>query len=281
MRKKVLIFGASGSGKMVLSSLSNKDVKVVGFLDNDEAKWGKEINGIKVIGNAQAVDFESVDEIIIASINGMDTIKEQLVLAGIPQHKLNTSFMEVMIQARINFVECFAKMNKSVLKDYSVAEGGVFQGDFSKELNRIFPNNKLYLFDTFEGFDLRDIQQEKENSFSDAEGGHLNTTSEKLVMDKMQHKKMVEIRKGYFPESVAGLENEKFAFVNLDFDLYAPTLAGLDFFFPRMMSGGIILIHDYFSDNYLGVRQAVNEYEEKNKIIKMPIGDNCSIAIIK
>lgn len=267
---------------MVLSALSDKNVKVVGFLDNDEDKWGKQIDGIKVLGNAAEVNkLETIDEIIIASINGMETIKNELIEAGVPSYKINISFMTVMIQARINFAECFAKMNLNKIRDCSIAEGGVFQGDFSKELNRIFPHNKLYLFDTFEGFDIRDICLEKNNHFSDAESGHLNITSEELVMNKMQYKEMVEIRKGYFPESAIGLEQEKFAFVNLDFDLYAPTLAGLEFFFPRLEEGGVILVHDYFSDNYLGVRQAVTEYEEKNEFKKVPIGDNCSVAIIK
>ncbi len=267
---------------MVLSALSNQDVEVVGFLDNDRTKWGKTIDGVKVYGDVSVIDkCGSIDEIIIASINGMDTIKEQIMAAGVSLIKINTSFMTVMIQARINFAECFAKINADKLNGCSIAEGGVFQGDFSKELNRIFSKNKLYLFDTFEGFDLRDIEQEKLHSFSDAEGGHLNITSEELVMSKMPYKQMVEIRKGYFPESTSELENEKFAFVNLDFDLYSPTLAGLEFFFPRLIPGGAILVHDYFSNSYLGVREAVSKYEEKNKLIKAPIGDNCSIVIIK
>jgi len=36
----------------------------------------------------------------------------------------------------------------------SVAEVGVFRGDFAKRLNLLFPDKKLYLFDTFEGFSL-------------------------------------------------------------------------------------------------------------------------------
>ena len=38
---------------------------------------------------------------------------------------------------------------------------------------------------------------------------------------------------------------EKFAFVSLDTDLYKPTLAGLEFFWPRMSKGGFIFIHDF------------------------------------
>lgn len=239
MKKRILIFGASGSGKMLLSTLSDKDVEVVGFLDNDKTKWGEKIDGIEVVGNADVIHrFGEIDEIIIASINGMETIKEELLTVGVPIYKINTSFMEVMIQARIYFVKCFAQINADKIRNYSIAEAGVFQGDFAKELNHIFGKNKLYLFDSFEGFDLRDIEKEFKNNFSDASMGHLSMTSMEMVWNKMENKENVIFKKGYFPETTVGLEEERFIFVNLDFDLYNPTLAGLQFFFPRVISGG-------------------------------------------
>src|SRR4029079_18426640 len=35
----------------------------------------------------------------------------------------------------------------------SVAELGVYKGKFARYINQLFPNRKLYLFDTFMGFD--------------------------------------------------------------------------------------------------------------------------------
>ena len=42
----------------------------------------------------------------------------------------------------------------------SVAECGVYKGEFAKEINRLFPDRDLYLFDTVEGFDVRSIEAE-------------------------------------------------------------------------------------------------------------------------
>ena len=72
--------------------------------------------------------------------------------------------------------------------------------------------------------------------------------------------------------------------MNLDADLYEPILAGLEFFYPKMVRGGVILIHEYFSAGYVGVKKAVNEFVRKFGLCnfqKLPIGDNLSIAIIK
>ena len=99
-------------------------------------------------------------------------------------------------------------------------------------------------------------------------------------MDKMKYPENCCICKGFFPESAKGVE-DTFLFVNLDADLYAPTLAGLEFFYPRMVKGGIILVHDYFSKAFFGAKDAVREFCKKENIPYLPIGDTLSIAIRK
>ena len=73
----------------------------------------------------------------------------------------------------------------------------------------------------------------------------------------------VDIIKGIFPESGKGIVDRKFCFVHLDVDLYNSTIDSLKFFFPKMISGGIILIHDYHSD---GIQKAFREFKTENLI---------------
>ena len=88
------------------------------------------------------------------------------------------------------------------------------------------------------------------------------------------------MRRGYFPETAEGLE-ETFALVSLDADLYAPTLAGLRWFYPRMARGGMILLHDYNSSQFDGVRRAVKEYEdEAERLALVPLCDLHGTAVI-
>lgn len=54
-----------------------------------------------------------------------------------------------------------------------------------------------------------------------------------------------------------------FALVSLDPDLYAPTLEGLRFFYPRLSPGGMIIVHDYDNKQFTGVKQAVSEFEDE------------------
>lgn len=219
---------------------------------------------------------------VVASLPGYDVLRQQLIDAGVEPYRINRTFIDTKVNARLNFLRDYASLPVADADGLSIAEGGVFQGEFAKEMNRCFPESTLYLFDTFEGFDSRDVAVEHESRFSIEQAGHLSITSEKIVLEKLPHREKAVVRKGYFPETAAGLERERFRFVNLDFDLYAPTLAGVTFFYPRIIRGGALLIHDFFSPAYKGVAQAVFDAErELGAFLKIPIGDRCSIAIVK
>lgn len=95
----------------------------------------------------------------------------------------------------------------------------------------------------------------------------------------MKNPGKVIIKKGYFPNSAADIK-EQFCFVNLDMDLYQPTKSGLEWFKNNMVAGGVILVHDYYSETFHGPRLAVNEFmKENSKLMLFPIGDGISVAI--
>ena len=95
----------------------------------------------------------------------------------------------------------------------------------------------------------------------------------------MPHVEQCIVKKGWFPETAKGLENERFCFVSLDTDLYDPILAGLEFFYPRMVNGGVILIDDYFDKLTIGVAKAVESFCAQNHISFAPIGDGFSVVV--
>jgi len=62
---------------------------------------------------------------------------------------------------------------------------------------------------------------------------------------------------GLFPETSTPVKGKMFSFVHLDVDLYQSMLSSLEFFYPRLSLGGIIIAHDY---QYPGVRRAFVEF---------------------
>lgn len=152
-----------------------------------------------------------------------------------------------------------------------VAEVGVYRGEFAKFISQAFPEKKLYLFDTFEGFDEKDVKVETDNKLS-LGNQDFSQTSIDEVLAKMTIKENCIVKKGYFPDSLDGLE-EEFCFVSLDADLYKPILDGLAYFYPRLQKGGYIFVHDYNNELYPGAQLAVREYCQEFNIPYFPLTD--------
>lgn len=136
-----------------------------------------------------------------------------------------------------------------------LAEVGVYRGEMSWFIHRMLPDRPLYLFDTFEGFPRADLP---EHAGTD---DRFRNTSVELVLRRIGDTRNVVVRKGSVPETFANLEGERFAFVLLDLDLLAPTLRSLEFFYPRLSSGGYLMVHDYNSPESAGAcKQALDSF---------------------
>ena len=226
----------------------------------------------------KTLDF---DLVVVASV-AAKSVRRTLKQLGIRPSKIMSSIYEVGDTARDIFLKHMAEEIYRRGLDGAVAEAGVYQGDFASAINRNFPDKKLYLFDTFEGFDARDIAIETRYDEKPDRGVQFASTSVGLVLSKMSHAENVIIKKGYVPETFDGID-ETFCFVNLDMDLYQPTYAALKWFWPRMVKNGVVLIHDFFdeTDTFPNLKKAVIKFAEENDVRMIPIGDNLSIALIK
>lgn len=160
----------------------------------------------------------------------------------------------------------------------SVAELGVYKGKFARYINQFFPERKLYLFDTFKGFDEADIRSEVQQNYSLGNQDFTNT-SVKNVLAIMPNPERCIVREGFFPATAEGLE-EEFAFVSIDTDLFDPIYNGLVYFYPRLKQGGYIFVHDYNNDNYKGAKMAVRKFCSEYNVSYMPIPDSAGSAII-
>jgi O-methyltransferase len=123
----------------------------------------------------------------------------------------------------------------------AVAEVGVWRGETSALLHRLLPERRLYLFDTFAGFPERDLP-------AGTIDARFRDTSVEAVARRVGADANVVLTPGYVPESLAVVEGERFAFVLLDLDLHDPTMASLEFFYPRLSPGGYLVVHDYNND---------------------------------
>lgn len=163
----------------------------------------------------------------------------------------------------------------------NVAEIGVSQGEFAWKINLLFPNRKLYLFDTFEGLSSEDRKKALEMGWGEKQYalGEKGTPIEE-VLQIMPHRETCILKKGYFPESF-DLE-EELAFVSLDIDFYDSTKRGLEVIYPYLSKGGYIMVHDYHNLTFTENRDAVIEFCEEYGVAYVPIPDvGGTVVIVK
>ena len=275
---RAVIYGATTTGKRVYQEVKDK-YDILYFVDGNPLLIGKKADALEV--NAPKKILEDKPDIIIMGIlTGYEEAVNYLLEQGFQEEQIVTKYVDLNSRARRECLEKIALLFKEKKIEGAVAELGVYRGDFAKVINGVFPDRKLYLFDTFEGFPEQDMEYELQNNLLLNEVGKLSNTSVDYVLNKMPYKDKCIIQKGYFPETAEGLE-ESYAFVNIDVDLYKPILAGLEYFWPRMVDNGYIFVHDYFSFSYAGEKKAIDEFAEKNHVGFIPIGDTLSIAFVK
>jgi O-methyltransferase len=84
------------------------------------------------------------------------------------------------------------------------------------------------------------------------------------------------VYKGWIPERFQDVADRNFSFVHVDVDLYRPTLDSLEFFYPRMSPGGLMLMDDYGFTSCPGAKRAADEFfaHRPESIVMLPTGQS-------
>ncbi|MFT3740800.1 MAG: TylF/MycF/NovP-related O-methyltransferase [Breznakibacter sp.] len=173
---------------------------------------------------------------------------------------------------RIRFYMLWQQLERIVRHQVpgNLAELGVYKGETAKVIHHMLPDRKFYLFDTFDGLPHQVMREDCDGTVR-PQTVKFDNTSPELVKKHIGGNDLIDIRQGIFPGTADDLGHEVFAFVHIDADLYQSTIDALRFFYPRLSSGGVIIIHDY-NHNWEGVRKAVDEFSRgiAEQFVDMP-----------
>ena len=117
-----------------------------------------------------------------------------------------------------------------------------------------------HIFDSFEG--LSEPQKEDFQDWRPWGKGNMAVPEEK-VRNNLNHYRHIVYWKGWVPERFSQVSNERFVLVHVDVDLYQPTKDSLEFFFKRLVPGGVLLCDDYSSPRCPGARKAMDDFGHK------------------
>ncbi|KAA3646335.1 MAG: methyltransferase [Chloroflexi bacterium] len=154
-----------------------------------------------------------------------------------------------------------AKAQRQVVGD--LAECGVHRGSSSFLMLAATEGTGKHLFgfDSFEGLskpkeedkvDKARLAKWKENDLAIG----MNYASSNLERFSGRY----SLFKAWIPQRFNEIKDSIFSMVHIDVDLYEPTLDSLDFFYPRLQNGGIIICDDYGSEICPGAKKAMDEF---------------------
>jgi O-methyltransferase len=141
--------------------------------------------------------------------------------------------------------------------DGDVAEVGVFTGGSAMLLARLLADTgkDLFLFDTFEG--LPESTDEAEDRAW--KSGDLSASLD-AVKRRLAPWDTVHFAAGTFPDTAAVVGDRSFALVHVDVDIQQSVHDCCEFFYPRVVPGGVIVFDDYGYRSCPGARAAVDEF---------------------
>lgn len=154
------------------------------------------------------------------------------------------------------------------------AEFGVYKGGTAFLLSYVLAHaatkkklydRALFLYDTFTGIPETDVLPGGHH-----EGDFNDTSLAQVQMFLSDLPTRVVYVPGMFPRSAYDQNKgvgEMFAFAHLDADTYQSTRYGLSFFWPRIVTGGSIILDDYQWTNCPGVEKAVSEHIESSSSV--------------
>jgi hypothetical protein len=181
---------------------------------------------------------------------------------------------------------------KTVHIEGDVVECGIFKGSsflrfaMYRKIHNI-ENKKLIGFDSFDNFPETEYEQDKHlrEKFI-AEAGDMSISRQQLT-DVLSNKNCgnnVSLIPGDItktvPEFVDKYKDVKISILNIDVDIYEPTVTILEYLFPLLTTGGIMILDDY--KVFPGETNAVDEYfNDSGIVVKKPLFVNTPYYVIK
>ena len=178
-------------------------------------------------------------------------------------------------------------------------ECGVWKGGnlvlMAKMIERLGLDKNVVGFDTFDGmseptdYDVawdgeksRDLMSKSEKN-KDIENIHCVSPLDEVTnnINAKGVKDMPQLVQGKVEDTLKEIKNvpNRISILRLDTDFYESTKVELEELFPRLQSGGVLIIDDY--GHHMGAKKAVDEYFADQKIWMHQVDYSCRLMLKK
>ena len=159
------------------------------------------------------------------------------------------------------------------------AEFGVFRGGTAllaaEVLRDAHDTRALHLFDSFAGMPVTSAGEPfVQGDFEQTSEAAVRALIVPTAANALFHA-------GFIPDTFRGVEIPRLAFAHVDVDLYQSVLDSIEFVYPRLVAGGIIVFDDYGFPSCTRAREATDQAfaDRREKPIYLPTGQALVIKL--
>ena len=208
-------------------------------------------------------------------------VKKNFIFSGTLSHGLDknnyndTYWVDWTIAFAAKYTITFSKNNNLNFVECGVADGNTVFHALSqlKSKPQVLSQTKMWLYDSWNSMQLKHLnstEKQYEGRYSDLD---TNVCKNNLKL----FKDMIIYNQGYVPEvfeSTSSYHPESVNYLHIDLNSAAPTLAALEFFYPKMQERGIIIFDDYGAKNYSVLRNEIDKFlsTKSGILLEIPTG---------
>ncbi|MCF8427067.1 MAG: TylF/MycF family methyltransferase [Bacteroidia bacterium] len=183
------------------------------------------------------------------------------------------TFIEIDFFEKFNEIAKILALNK--IKG-NVVNIGIYKGGGALYMKSVFEElelieKKWWLFDSFQGFNVETITSSKEIETLKWFNQYLENVDEPKPSDildlfrKFNLHKNLNIVEGFIENTYKKYPQESISLLHIDVDFYRSTYNCLNYFYPLVVSGGWVIIDDYYLSS-TDCGEAVNQFIKENKL---------------
>lgn len=163
-------------------------------------------------------------------------------------------------------------------------ECGVWRGFLATAIMNYIPwpnaNKQFYLFDTWEGLDERYLTEGERNN--QAKLDHFKpyyANQYESVKVHFSNYPNVHLIKGSVPETLDSVEIGAVSYLSLDMNCAPPELAAAEYFWDKLVPGGMILLDDYGFVSYEDQKRGFDQFAARHgiEVLALPTGQGLII----
>jgi hypothetical protein len=139
-------------------------------------------------------------------------------------------------------------------------------------------DRSFYLLDTFEGFAQEYVNEEEKQL--GATGNRYEDSYEYVKTLFAEYPNVVLVR-GAVPDTLPQVTSSQVAFLSIDMNVVQPEIAAAEYFWPKMVHGGVLLLDDYGWASHRLQKIAFDEFARAHntRILVMPTGQGVLIKL--